>query len=115
MELPTVTLRNRRGQQRIVNEFDYALDIAKWTAEGYRRVGETGSGFEDEVVADAVREAVIQHERERTREPPKDFAARSVTVGTPVVADVASDSDLMPTEPRVRSGRRGRPPRAQTP
>lgn len=83
MKTPTVTLRKGR-ERRIVDVHEYALDLARWQAKGWKRDGESHGATSDRQESHRRRQAEQEHERTLTREPPKDQAQRAIRLGTPV-------------------------------
>ena len=63
MRLPTVKLRHRSGKVCRVNQTDYARDIARWVAGGWKVVGTSHGDAPDAEVAWYARQSDIEKHR----------------------------------------------------
>lgn len=102
MKLAKVTLRNRSGEIRKVNQFDYTADIAKWVRGGYTVVGESQGNATQDAIDTARVESKI--ERQRRNDPARESrfgdkarqkAARSTKVNiiSPSAAKAAAKAE----------------------
>lgn len=106
--LPVVKLRRvvrGREERRVVNQTDYARDIAGWGRNGWELVSMKGGSAEDAVVMKAAEQSDIELHRKtdpaemkKRGDAQRAFEARAVTVSTtPKLPD--PEPDAAPEEP----------------